>query len=60
MLNPTYSTALLLVAALFALVAITPQIVPHTGLTEPRDKATAAACIRQTPKYQRATPGNGC
>ena len=45
MINSTYSTALLLVAAIFVLVAITPQIAPHTGLTELGNKATAATCI---------------
>ena len=33
MLNRAYSTALLFVAAVFVIVAITPRILPETGLT---------------------------
>ena len=60
MLNRAYSTALLFVAAVFVIVAITPRILPETGLTMERGKkATAAACIRQMPHY-RPNPANAC
>jgi hypothetical protein len=60
MLNPTYSTALLLAAAVLALVAITPRMGPHAELTmQPLNKASATACIRQMPQY-RPNPANKC
>jgi hypothetical protein len=59
MINSTYSTALLLVAAILVLAAITPQIVPHTRFAELGNKATAATCVRQMPQY-RPNPGNKC
>jgi hypothetical protein len=60
MLNPTYSTALLLAAAVLALVAITPRMVPQTELTmQPLNKVMPTACTRQMPQY-RPNPANGC
>ena len=60
MLNPAYSTALLLAAAVLALIAITPRKVPHTELTmQPVDEVTATACTRQMPQY-RPNPAYKC